>query len=188
MIINIKKIFSLFFAISFIGKLQAEDGYRLWLRYDQVNNLQILQQYRTAISSIQILGTTPTSNISKDELINGLGSLLGKKISVGNNGASILAGIAANSSVIRGEISQSDLIKIGEEGFIIRSLKTPQKNRFIITANSDVGVLYGVFHFLRLLQTNQSIQQLSIATSPKIKTRILNHWDNLNRTVERGYS
>ena len=188
MIINTKRIFLLVLAISLVGTLQAEDGYRLWLRYDQIKSAQILQQYRAAISSMQILGTTSTSAISKEELTNGLGGLLGKKILVTNNGASILAGVAANSPVIRGAISEGDLSKIGKEGFIIRSLKAPQKNRFIITANTDVGVLYGVFHFLRLLQTNQSIQQLSIISSPKIQTRILNHWDNLNRTVERGYS
>ena len=188
MIIGIKRLFLIVFAISLVGTLQAEDGYRLWLRYDQIKNVQLLQQYRAAISSIQILGTTPTSVISKEELINGLENLLGKNISVPNNGASILAGTAANSALIRGAISQDDLSKIGKEGFIIRSLKATQKNRFIITANTDIGVLYGVFHFLRLLQTNQSIQQLSITSSPKIKTRILNHWDNLNRTVERGYA
>jgi alpha-glucuronidase len=48
--------------------------------------------------------------------------------------------------------------------------------------------LYGVFHFLRLLQTNQSIENLNIVSVPKLKLRMLNHWDNLNRTVERGYA
>src|SRR5687767_6184552 len=128
-----KKIFSIVFTFFLIPTLQAEDGYRLWLRYDQINNVQTLQQYRAAISSIQIIGTTQTSGISKEELMNGLGSLLGKKILVSNNGASILAGIAANSSVIRGAVSQGDLNKISKEGFIIRSLKAPQNNRFIIT-------------------------------------------------------
>jgi alpha-glucuronidase len=48
--------------------------------------------------------------------------------------------------------------------------------------------MYGVFHFLRLMQTQQSISNLNIISSPKIKLRVLNHWDNLNRTVERGYA
>ena len=42
--------------------------------------------------------------------------------------------------------------------------------------------------FLRLLQTHQNIQQLSITGIPKFQNRILDHWDNLNRTVERGYA
>ncbi|MBN2089083.1 hypothetical protein JW964_05705 [candidate division KSB1 bacterium] len=42
-----------------------------------------------------------------------------------------------------------------------------------------MGVLYGVFHFLRLLQTQKNITNLAITSSPKIRHRVLNHWDNL---------
>ncbi len=48
--------------------------------------------------------------------------------------------------------------------------------------------MYGVFHFLRLLQTGQSIHQLDILSVPRSPLRLLNHWDNLNRTIERGYA
>jgi len=49
-------------------------------------------------------------------------------------------------------------------------------------------VLYGAFHFLRLLQTYQRIDALAITERPHIQHRILNHWDNLDGTVERGYA
>lgn len=188
MIINLKKICFIVLTVSLIITAKADDGYRLWFRYDKVNNPGVLQQYRSVISSLQILGTSATTLVTKEELMKGLGGLLGKQLVSVSNGASLLAEIATNSSVFRGLISQSDLNKIGKEGFIIRSLKAPAKNRIIITANTDVGVLYGAFHFLRLLQTNQNIQQLSVTSSPRIQHRILNHWDNLNRTVERGYA
>ncbi|MGN6375478.1 MAG: alpha-glucuronidase, partial [Sphingomonas sp.] len=58
----------------------------------------------------------------------------------------------------------------------------------VIAANRDVGVLYGAFAFLRELQTGQPIDHLDIASAPKVKLRVLNHWDNLDRTVERGYA
>ncbi|HMD81935.1 MAG TPA: alpha-glucuronidase, partial [Anaerolineales bacterium] len=58
----------------------------------------------------------------------------------------------------------------------------------IIAGNNDVGVLYGTFHLIRLLQTNEHITSLAIQSAPRIKYRILNHWDNLDRTVERGYA
>jgi alpha-glucuronidase len=62
------------------------------------------------------------------------------------------------------------------------------KKCIVIAANTDVGVMYGVFAFLRLLQTNNQISNLAIAHAPRVKHRILNHWDNLDRTVERGYA
>jgi alpha-glucuronidase len=51
-----------------------------------------------------------------------------------------------------------------------------------------VGVLHGAFHFLRLLQTHQPITSLAIAEHPRIQHRILDHWDNLDGSVERGYA
>src|SRR5215217_3708618 len=84
----------------------------------------------------------------------------------------VLISTVSQSSFIRNSIASADLKKIGEEGFIIRKLNG---NKIIITANTDIGILYGVFHFLRLLQTNQNLQQLSVISSPKIKLRILNH-------------
>src|SRR5204863_3502114 len=77
---------------------------------------------------------------------------------------------------------------LGEEGFVIYTSVENGKTRTMITANTDIGLLYGVFHFLRLLQTQQNISQLNITSTPKLKLRLLNHWDNLNRTVERGYA
>ena len=182
-----KKIIIILSCFFLKGTLHAEDGYRLWLRYDRINNTRLLQEYRAIITSTRVEGNTPIIIAAKNELANGLEGLLGKKIPGSDNNGRIVAG-TINSSIIHSAISENDLNKIGKEGFIIRSLNAPQKNKIIIAANTDIGVLYGVFHFLRLLQTNQGIQQLSIISAPKIQNRILNHWDNLNRTVERGYA
>ncbi|HTY50103.1 MAG TPA: hypothetical protein VMB48_10460, partial [Steroidobacteraceae bacterium] len=51
-----------------------------------------------------------------------------------------------------------------------------------------VGALYGVFRFLRLLQTDRSIARLDITSRPRIERRVLDHWDNLDGSVERGYA
>ena len=56
----------------------------------------------------------------------------------------------------------------------------------VINGKTDVGTLYGVFHFLRLLQTQQPVTNLLICSFPKVKVRVLNHCDNLDRTSERG--
>ena len=184
-----KKYFLLFICCIPVYILHAEDGYRLWLRYDKIDNIKILQQYRNAISSFQFNHTSATLNAAKEELLNGLQGLLDKKIIVENkvDDKTILV-ITATDSIIRSFISTAELSKIGKEGFIIESKKINQKNVIVIAANTDVGALYGCFHFLRLLQTQQNIQQLSVISMPLIQLRILDHWDNLNRTVERGYA
>src|SRR5689334_19461100 len=179
------------FLFSFIQLFAtAEDGYRLWLRYDKITNGPRLQEYNKAISGIYFPGTSPTLSAAKEELLMGLQGLLGRKISLQNTATAgtIVAGTSASSSLIRLLIPKKSFDSIGEEGFIIRSVSQGQQRFTIISANTDVGVLYGSFHLLRLLQTGQSLQRLSITSAPRIRHRVLNHWDNLNRYVERGYA
>jgi alpha-glucuronidase len=55
-----------------------------------------------------------------------------------------------------------------------------------IQANTDIGILYGVYELLRRQQTGQQIRE-EVCT-PSYERRILNHWDNLDGTIERGYA
>ena len=81
-----------------------------------------------------------------------------------------------------------DLNDLGTEGYTIVTLTIDGHRATVIAANSGAGELYGVFHFLRLMQTRQPLDRLSIRESPHIQRRVLNHWDNLDGTVERGYA
>ena len=65
-------------SILFTSLLKAEDGYRLWLRYDKIKNPVMLAQYRNLINSIVVTGTSQTINIARQELLNGLKGLLNK--------------------------------------------------------------------------------------------------------------
>ena len=55
-----------------------------------------------------------------------------------------------------------------------------------IQANTDLGILYGVYDLLRRQQTGERITDEVV--NPSYERRILNHWDNLNGTIERGYA
>jgi alpha-glucuronidase len=167
----------LFFIL--LSTTYAENGYRLWLRFDKIHDSGLLQVYRSVISGIVFPGSSVTLTAAKLELVNGLQGLLAQKINIqettGNN--YLYIGTSRQPG-IQSMISQKDLNAAGKEGFIIRTIFTNQKKIIVITANTDVGVLYGVFHFLRLIQTHQTINHLSIISVSKIKNRILDHLDN----------
>jgi alpha-glucuronidase len=55
-----------------------------------------------------------------------------------------------------------------------------------VQANTERGILYGVFDLLRRQQTGQDIE--NVISNPSYEFRILNHWDNPNGTIERGYA
>jgi alpha-glucuronidase len=80
------------------------------------------------------------------------------------------------------------LEKLGNEGFVIKTLNHSGMLRTVITAQTDQGLLYGVFNFLRQLQTMKPLKALDITDAPRIMYRVLDHWDNPNRTVERGFA
>lgn len=63
-----------------------------------------------------------------------------------------------------------------------------KENKLLILAQEDVGLLYGVFEIIRLLQCQKEIKNLSLYKKPSNPIRILNHWDNMDGTIERGYS
>jgi len=167
---------------------QAEDGYDLWLRYHPVEKAA-LGNYRAAAGVVVTAGNSATMRVARDELVRGLGGLLGRKQPVDDtvrrNGA-ILIGTPANSPTIAGLHLALD--SLGSEGFVIRSATARGRKLTVIAANTDIGVLYGAFDYLRLMQTRQKVTALDVASVPRIQNRILDHWDNLDRNIERGYS
>ncbi len=171
--------------------LNGENGYRLWLRYDKISDNLLLGQYKNLITGWIIEGRSPVLLAAGKELQMGLNGLLASAIpsekTVKRDGF-IVAGTPASSPIIASLKLNDKLKTLDDEGYLIITTTYKKKKIIVITAKKDVGVLYGTFCFLRLLQTNRSIQDLSIESAPKIKIRLLNHWDNLNRTVERGYA
>jgi alpha-glucuronidase len=183
-------ILAVLLLIGINGTTKAENGYRLWLRYNKINKESVYKDYRSRFSQLIFTGQSPMLNAAREELQTGLSGLLGLKLKPGiapANGALII-GTPASSKLIAGMPLATSLRTVGPEGFLIQSLNLQGKTVTVISANSDAGVLYGVFHFLKLLQTNTNISNLSVSESPTTKLRLLNHWDNLNRSVERGYA
>lgn len=170
---------------------QAEDGYEMWLRYHTVSDNALLKEYRQQLRQLVVEGESPTLKAASDELQTGLRGLLGLKIphskSLARQG-SLVIGTPENSPLIASLFADDSLAAAGAEGYIIRQVRIDRRDALVIAANSDQGVLYGSFHFLRLLQTHSNLKGLDIVSAPRIQHRVVNHWDNLNRLVERGYA
>ncbi|MFO7447814.1 MAG: alpha-glucuronidase family glycosyl hydrolase [Ignavibacteriaceae bacterium] len=183
-------LFILLLSLIFNTSIFAEDGYELWLRYAPIETSHA-EIYKSSVKGLIVEGNSATISAAKDELLYGIQSLLSSSVPEVNSVNSEGIIIAANykNSQLLSELKLDDkLNNAGTEGYIIFSSKINDKDVIVITANEDIGLLYGVFHFLRLIQTNQDITNLNISSAPKTTLRLLNHWDNLDRTVERGYA
>jgi alpha-glucuronidase len=82
------------------------------------------------------------------------------------------------------ELRTEKTLKNLKDGYTIKS----NSEKIIISAAKESGLLYGVYHILRLQQTKSDINNLNITEKPSYDVRILNHWDNLDGSVERGYA
>ncbi|GHT76137.1 xylan alpha-1,2-glucuronidase [Bacteroidia bacterium] len=76
------------------------------------------------------------------------------------------------------------------EGKVIDSyvISENQQQDITIQASTEAGLLYGAYHLLRLQQTENQPISFPIIEIPDSDIRILNHWDNLDGSIERGYA
>ena len=80
--------------------------------------------------------------------------------------------------------SDAEHVALGREGYTIRT----SGENIVLGSVSEAGLLYAAYHLLRLQAMGEDIASLDIRERPAYDVRILNHWDNLDGTIERGYA
>jgi alpha-glucuronidase len=172
----------------FTTGITAESGAQLWLRYGNTPNLH--DYYAGAIKSVVITEDGAVMNAIRNEMQDALskhtnekGGKAARRLSPG----ALVIGTPA-SPFVNDPVMLDELKQLNQEGYIIRTMNVRGGPITVIAANSHNGLLYGSFHLIRLLQTGSNIDNLNIKEEPAFNLRILNHWDNLNGTVERGYA
>ncbi len=153
--------------LSFFSK--ADDGYRLWLKYDPIKEQSIRQEYLGYFKGIDLqTNPTPVLKTALEELGVGLNGLLG------------ITQLPKNTQGLHIKIDPN----LALESYGI----TEKSGQITLVGGSDKGILYAVFGLLRELQQKHSLKNIAKTEIPKISYRMLNHWDNMNGTIERGYA
>jgi len=187
-----KKVLIILFVFGFYSVFtQSSTAYDLWLGYSKIADKQSLEHYRETTASIYLADGGEVIKTAKMELSRGLNSLLDKSISFTHSyefsNSMVISKVSNLDNSLMSALGE-DVQKIKKEGFLIKSISLNGNEMTIISANEDVGILYGVFRLLREMQINPTTKGLKIIDAPKVDLRMLNHWDNLDRTVERGYA
>jgi alpha-glucuronidase len=169
----------------------AEDGHKLWLRYERITDNQLMESYTPWLKHVSIGDGDQKFQAIKNEVELAASGLLNIRPAFSPDipeDGGLIIGTPQTIHLKKFKSIRDKLDLLGPEGYIIRKLSLGHKEYILIAGNTPVGALYGTFHFFRLLQMHTDISNPDISESPKVETRILNHWDNLDRTVERGYS
>lgn len=139
--------------VCFFSSSKAEDGSKLWLRYEKVS--EEIAKNRVITTRVK----DPIVQLAKQELEDFWGR---------------------QSIELQVDKKQRQL----KEGFRI----TGDTHKIVVVAHQPVGLLYAAYRLLQLQEAGQLSGELDIQEIPSFDIRVLNHWDNLDRTVERGYA
>lgn len=163
------------------------DGcYKAWLHYrpmkDEFARNQAVARYEWIACGEQ--DQVMTAAVS--ELANGIESMLGIRphlVEKSRTEHGIIVGTFAGNEQV-GSILAASKFKLGQEGFAIKV----SEGLTVIGAHTSRGVLYGVFHLLRLMAQGNIPGDTVVLENPASSLRMINHWDNINGSIERGYA
>ncbi len=166
----------------------AENGYDLWLRYRPLP-AAIADGYAECIAAVHVAGESPVLKAAADELSSALEGLTGRRPAVCRDPRACCLVMGAHlEERFGGAFAAAEVEACGNEGFILRTAPFGKGMVLLVTGHTDAGVLYGVFALIRMMQTGKEITGLDLSETPDWDLRLLNHWDNPDGTVERGYA
>lgn len=170
--------------------LIAEDGYRLWMGYDTLEP-QAVRRLSPHLTALCAPGASEIQRSTRREILKAIPALLDTDFpeidAVTQDGVVVVGTPESSPTIARLELAD-ELAGIGPSGFLIRSTEVEGHPVTVIAAPDDQGALYGAFAFLRHLQNGHPLDALSLKERPRFQLRLLNHWDNLDGTIERGYA
>ncbi|OCL09911.1 glycoside hydrolase family 67 protein [Glonium stellatum] len=167
-----------------LGLVAAEDGSSGWLRYSP--SPQANRYYHTLPSQVITLNNTEVSPVYVAclELQKGLQGIFGKRVNVthenGNASASVIVGTVDKYIKVYG--NADEVPKLKEDGFWLST----EHDTVRILGQNERGALYGTFEYLSMLAQG-NFSQVTYATNPNAPIRWVNHWDNMDGSIERGY-
>jgi alpha-glucuronidase len=161
-----------------------------WLRYAPLA-AKDAAQYSLLPRRVVHLGDSPILDSAQRELILGLHSMLNVEFTSASDPFS------HNPSIILGTIESVREIfpdkhppeNLPEDAYWISEIPGPHFSSILIAGKNDRGVLYGVFAVLSRIARAQSLNSFKgESASPANSIRMIDQWDNLDGTIERGYA
>lgn len=174
-----------------IKEIDKNNGYNCWLEYGRLEDLEVSSAYKMLCSNIVKFEDTPLINCAVKELIIAIKEMMDINPVVTDTAgktSSIIVGTLGKSSIIDEVVNENEQISIKEDGFIIKTVNKEEKSFIVVTGKNDKGVLYGVFSLLRFFRTQTDLKNVQKIENPYFQMRIINHWDNMDGSVERGYA
>ncbi|NLM98105.1 MAG: alpha-glucuronidase, partial [Halanaerobiaceae bacterium] len=170
-------------------RLKEKNDYDCWLGYYRLEDVQLVKKYQDIFADIAVTGKGPVIESIRRELKCGLKGMLGIEADIGTEirEKTKVFLMRADQEPVK-ELIQDEIDRLSEEGFLIKPAVYGGKDILIITGKTERGMLYGTFYLLGQIQMSNDIAQLNYLSNPSCPLRMINHWDNLDGSIERGYA
>jgi alpha-glucuronidase len=167
---------------------RAETGYDAWLRYAPLPE-PARARYASVPRTVTLLGDSLVLRTARDEVVRGLGSLMVSPIQTApalpRTPTIVLGTLDRVRQAVPGAAIPTELTL---DGFWLGTAMVRGQRLIVVTGRNDRGVLYGAFALLQRMARGEELGQLNERQEPSAPVRWVNHWDNLDGTIERGYA
>ena len=182
-------VLALSWFLTFPTPARAETGHKAWLRYAAIDDTSLKQSYEKTLPAVIVnLGNSEVEQSAQAELVRGIHRMLCRTLRIEtalpDEDAILLGTVDELKKAVPSFIAPTDL---KPDGFCLQTFAVNGHEYLIITALNGRGVLYGVFALLRKMGVHESLAMLNQTENPYAPLRVVNEWDNLNGTIERGY-
>ncbi|MBX3433217.1 MAG: hypothetical protein KF847_07840 [Pirellulales bacterium] len=169
----------------------AETGYDGWLRYSPLPTEQ-LERVRAELPAVIVSpGDSPVVVAAAEELVRGFRGMTGRVLRIAEEGpvkeAAIVLSRFPDVDQQRSQSGSSPRRRTSVEGFSIDTGHYHGQPAIFIHSSSDRGLLYGAFALLRYVALKGTLVDVALMETPCAPVRIVNQWDNLDGSIERGY-
>jgi len=176
------------FVLTAPGRLVAETGYAAWLRYAPID-AAVRERYDTLPANVVALGDSIVIKTAQAELIRGVRGMLGRTLRAEATLPKESAIVLGTFAALKPYASTTSLpTSLKEDGFLLKSTAVNGLPCLLIAAPNDRGILYGVFALLSKMARHESVTGLNDVQQPYAPIRWVNQWDNLDGSIERGYT
>lgn len=159
----------------------ASKSYKAWLQYDKIEQVGIRNAYIKQLGNLVLPVEISEYSPALRELKDACRTMLGIE--------PLASERPSNPSYTKLEYATGDeKAQLGEEGYRIYTVPADSGTRLSLSAGGPSGLLYGVFHLLRLMGSHEPLSSVDIREKPASQLRMLNQWDNADGSIERGYA
>jgi len=154
-----------------------------WLEYEKLSKEEV-ERYSEWFESLTMLGDVPKEVVEelKKFARESLGVQLRTFTRFLKKKRYILVGLL-NSLPF-----DLDASELKPEGFVLKTLKVGNSSVIVLTGKTRASLVYGTYELIKRVRLGEDLESLDVLENPKVRFRMLNHWDNLDGSVERGYA